>query len=71
MIPNKEGWHYLALIKLSRLLRGITSKHDVYFYCWNCLHSFRTENIIKSDKKVCQNKYFCGIVMPPEKYNIL
>ena len=36
MIPNKEGWDYLALIKLSRVLRGITSKHDVDFYCWNC-----------------------------------
>ena len=29
MISNdeKEGWHYLAVKKLSALLRGITSKH--------------------------------------------
>ena len=46
MIPNeeKEGWHYLAVNKLSALLRGITSKHHGDFYRLNCLHSFRTEN---------------------------
>ena len=34
MIPNEvnEGWHYLAVKKLSVLLHGITSKHD--FYKW-------------------------------------
>ena len=47
MIPNeeKEGWHYLAVKKLSTLLRGITSIHHGDFYCLNCLHSFRTENL--------------------------
>ena len=46
MIPNKEkeGWHYLAVKKQSTLLRGITSKHHVHFYCLNCLHSFRKKN---------------------------
>ena len=50
MIPNeeKEGWHYLAVKKLSTLLRGITSKHHDDFYCLNCFHSFRTENKLKS-----------------------
>ena len=57
--------------KLSTLLRGITSKHDGDFYCLNCLHSFRTENKLKSHEKVCKNKDFCGIVMPSEKDNIL
>ena len=27
MIANGEGWHYLAVKKLSALLKGITSKH--------------------------------------------
>ena len=54
MILNgeKEGWHYLAVRKLSALLRGITSKHDGDFYCLNCLHSFRAENKLKSHQKV-------------------
>ena len=41
MITNeeKEGlWHYIAVKKLSTLLRGITSKHHGDFYCLNCLH---------------------------------
>ena len=43
MIPNeeKEGWHYLAVKKLSTPLRGVASKHHGDFYCLNCLHSFR------------------------------
>ena len=44
MIPNGEGWHYLAVKKLSALLRGIMSKYHNYFYCVNYLHSFATEN---------------------------
>ena len=44
MILNGEGWHYLAVKKLSALLRGIMSKYHNYFYCVNYLHSFATEN---------------------------
>ena len=44
IIPNGEGWHYLAVKKLSALLRRITSKHHSDFYCLNCLHSFAREN---------------------------
>ena len=40
MIPNKVGWHYLAVKNLSALLRGITPKQDGDFYCLNYLHSF-------------------------------
>ena len=73
MIPNeeKEGWHYLAVKKLSTLLRGITSKHHGDFYCLNYLHSFRTEIKLKFHEKICKNKDFCGIIMPSEKNNIL
>ena len=46
MIPNeeKEGWYYLAVKKLSALLRGRTLKLNDAFYCLDCLHSFRREN---------------------------
>ena len=57
--------------KLSTLLHGITSKHKVNFYCLNCLHSFRTENKLKYHEKVCNNKDFCGIVVPSQKDIIL
>ena len=73
MIPNeeKEGWHYLAVKKLLALFHGITSKHKGDFYCLNCLHSFKTENRLRSHEKVCKNKDFRGIVMPSEKDNVL
>ena len=66
MIPNEEGWHYLAVKNLPALLRGTTSKHHRGFYCLNCLHSFATENKRESYKKVCKNKDFCNVLMPSE-----
>ena len=50
VIANGEGrkakserrrWHYLAVKKISALLRGIRSKNNNDFYFLNCLHSFR------------------------------
>ena len=57
-IFKTEGWHCLAVKKLSALLRGITSKTNGDFYCLNCLHSFRTKNKLELNKKVCDNKDF-------------
>ena len=71
MILNGEKWHYLAVKKLSALLRGITSKNNGDFYCVNCLHSFRTKNNLKSHKKACENKDFCSIIMPSQDTKIL
>ena len=53
MIPNeeKESWHYLAVKKLSALLKELTSKHDGYFYGINCPHCLRTKNKLKSHEK--------------------
>ena len=44
MILDGEKWHYLAVKKLSALLRGINSKHHGDFYCLNCFHTFALEN---------------------------
>ena len=49
---EKEALHYLAVKKLSALLHRIISKHKDDFYCLNCLHSFRTENKLKSHEKI-------------------
>ena len=50
--------------------RNNIKRHDD-FYWLNCLNSFRTENKLKFNEKVCENKDFYGIVMPSEKDNIL
>ena len=44
--------------KAGIILHVITSKHKGYFYYLNCLHSFKTENNLKSHEKVCKNKRF-------------
>ena len=62
--------HYLAVTKLSALLRGITSKHQRYFYCLNCLH-FATQNQLESHESECKSKDFCGIVLTTQKNDIL
>ena len=51
MIPNVEGWHYLAVKKLSALLREITLKHQGDFFCLNCFHSFTIKNKLESHEK--------------------
>ena len=57
--------------KLSALLRGITSDHYGNFYCPYCLHSFRTKNKLESLKRICENKYFCNMIIPSEDIKIL
>ena len=45
MIPKGDGWHYIAVKKLSALLRGLTLKHNnCDLYSLNCLHSFKAKN---------------------------
>ena len=84
MITDGEKWHYTALksretedsfnrpIKsVSRLFSGIKSNNNGDFYCLNCLHSFRTYNILKKHEKLCENNDFCKVDMPSKKNNIL
>ena len=69
MIP--EGWHYLAVKKLSASLRELTSKHHGDVYCLNCPHSFAAENKLEYHKKGRENKDFCNIIMTSEDTKIL
>ena len=71
MIPNGQGWHYIAVKKIKAILGGITSKNHGDFHCLNCLHYFATENKREPYKKVCENKDFCNVMMPSEDTKIL
>ena len=64
----KEGWNYIAVKKLPELLRGTMSKHNVDYYCLNCLHLPRMK---KNVNQVCENKDFCNVAMPSEDTKIL
>ena len=56
MTPNGGQLYYLAVKKLAALFRGITSKHDDYFYCLNCLYLFRTKGKPESQRTVYENE---------------
>ena len=56
---------------MSAFWRGVTSKKNGDFYCFNWLHLFRTKNKIEYHKKVCENKDFCNVVMRSEDIKIL
>ena len=58
------NWHYLTIINISGLLRGIKSNHNGDFYSLNCLHSYRTKRILKKHEKICKNHDFCNLKMP-------
>ena len=49
MIPKGEGLFYIAVKKLSALLRKISSWWS-FFFRLNRLHSFRTKNKLESNK---------------------
>ena len=79
-----DKWHYIALKSdsidngfnhpirsLPRLFRGITSNNSGDFYCFGCLHSFRTDNKFKRHKRLCDNHDYCHIEMPTRDNNIL
>ena len=87
MITNGKKWHYIALKSepnddgfncptksLSRSITGVTSNHVGDFYCLNCLYSFRTDNALKKQERLCGNNDYCNVEMPTQfnktlKYN--
>ena len=51
------------------LLREMKPRHIRDFYCFKCLHSFRTKTKFDFHKKVCQNKDYYGVGLMPSKDN--
>ena len=71
MIIDGKKWHYLAVRKLSAVLRGITSKHEGDIYCLNCFRSYSTKNKLKKHKDVYENHDYCYVEVPEEDDKIL
>ena len=57
LITDVEKWHYLAVKKLSALLKGITGNDYGDFYCLNCFHSCTTKNKIKKHENACKTQF--------------
>ena len=62
MIPNGEGWHYLALKKLSASLRGKPSNATVIFIACIAFILLQQKINVNFIKKVYENKDFCNVV---------
>ena len=65
MITDGEKWHYTAVTRLSRLLRGVTGNNNGDF------HSYRTKNKLETHKKICENHDYCHEEMPNEDNKII
>ena len=81
MTTDGIKWHYLALKSvltmkpvqsISRLFTKITSTNTTNdYYCFNCFHSFRTENKLKEHESICENHDYCRVLMPEKKQRII
>ena len=71
MITDGEKWHYLAVTRLSGLLRGVTGNNNGNFYCLNYFHAYRTKNKLETHKKICKNCDYCHVEMPNEDNKII
>ena len=65
------NWHYLAVKRMSGLLRVITSNHNDDFICFNCFHSYTTRKRLKNHERICKKHDFCYTGMPNEDNKIL
>ena len=61
MILDVEKWHYLAVKKLSVLLRGVTSIHVGDFYCLNYFYSYSTEKQLTKHYNAWTNLDYCYV----------
>ena len=51
IITDREKWHYIAVTKLSGLLRGVTGNNNGDFYCLNCFHVIEQKINLKHIKR--------------------
>ena len=50
-------------------MEGISSKSHDDFYCYGCLHSFRSEAALKNHVNLCKNNKFAKIELPNSENN--
>ena len=71
MITDGEKWYYLAVKRLSGLLKGVTSNNNGDFYCLNCFCIYRTKDKLELHKNVCENRDYCQVEMPNKDNNTI
>ena len=63
--------HYLAVKRISGLLRIIASNHNGDFYWLNCFHPSQRKKKLRKHEKICRDHGFCYLKMPDEDNKIL
>ena len=53
--------------KLFAFCKDVPTNHNKYFYCLNCLHSFRTTEISYKHENFCKDHKFTQIVFFTEE----
>ena len=67
-----KNWHYFAIKSISALFRGIMSNNNEdYYYCLNCFHSCRINNILKKHERLYGKNDYGHVKMPKEGNKIL
>ena len=69
VISNGGKWHYLAIKKLSALLRRITSTYHGWFLFFILLQ--QKKNKLEFHKNIHENKDFSDIIMPSDDNKML
>ena len=59
-------WKHNSKCRKKQVMFLTNNKWNGDFYCLNCFYSFRIKNKPELHKIVCENKDFCGVVMPSE-----
>ena len=47
------------------------SNNNGDYYCLNCFHSYRTNNVLKKHERLCGKNDYCPVKMPKEDNKIL
>ena len=71
MITDGEKRHFTSVRSETRLFRGVFSKHHNDYYCLNCTYSYRTENALKKQERLCLNNKDCLVKLPFKNQRIL
>ena len=53
LISQGEERHYCLIRSFSRLMRYRTKHHGVQYFCYNCLHSYTSEQRLNKHKVLC------------------
>ena len=52
-------------------MNGISSSNHGGFYCYGCLHSFRTKTTLQNHFELCEYNDFCSLEVPKEGQNVI